>query len=387
MTSNETCVTGSPAVSNTLAMTVHPVNPVSVTISASSNPACQGSTVTFTATPVNGGSAPAFQWQINSGNVVGATDATYLYQPANGELITCRMTSNVSCPQGNPAISLPLTMTVYPLTVSYSTCHDIVTTPFAKPFQLKGGLPLGGTYSGSGVVPGTDIFDPALAVIGNNIITYSYTTADLCTDTAHVTIVNQASTPVDCSNPFMTDIRDNKVYPIVQIGGQCWMAANLNYGTRGNMPNPQSDNCLVEKYCLNDQESNCNSYGAFYQWDELMRYEPGFPGRQGICPPGWHVPTNDEWEVLFDHYGGRSLAADSLKILSTGHFRALTEGLMYGNKQWSFTSPAISAAMFWTSDPAGVARASAFGMTNRTGSVSDYKSGRENGFVVRCLRD
>ncbi|NCA78014.1 MAG: hypothetical protein EOM90_16935, partial [Alphaproteobacteria bacterium] len=89
--------------------------PVSVSIAASANPICSGSGVTFTATPVNGGASPAYQWKKNTVNISGATNATYSYTPANGDVITCLLTSNATCISGNPATSNAITMTVNPL--------------------------------------------------------------------------------------------------------------------------------------------------------------------------------------------------------------------------------------------------------------------------------
>ncbi|MCX6307215.1 MAG: choice-of-anchor J domain-containing protein, partial [Bacteroidetes bacterium] len=115
LTSNATCVTGNPATSNTVTLTVNPLLPVSVSVGASANPVCAGTSVTFTATPTNGGTTPTYQWKVNGTIVSGATNATYSYIPVNGDAVLCMLTSNASCPTGNPATSNTLTMTVNPL--------------------------------------------------------------------------------------------------------------------------------------------------------------------------------------------------------------------------------------------------------------------------------
>jgi uncharacterized protein (TIGR02145 family) len=95
----------------------------------------------------------------------------------------------------------------------------------------------------------------------------------------------------------LTDTRDGKVYPTVIIGNQRWMAGNLNYGTIINGSANQTANGLVEKYCYNNLETNCDTLGALYQWDEMMNYSADAM-HHGICPEGWHVPTDDEWKEL-----------------------------------------------------------------------------------------
>lgn len=111
LTSNVACPTGNPATSNTITITLIASNAVSVSIGASSNPVCSGTTVTFTATPTNGGAAPSYQWKVNT-IPVGGNSTTYSYIPSNGDQIICILTSNVACPTGNPATSNTITMTV-----------------------------------------------------------------------------------------------------------------------------------------------------------------------------------------------------------------------------------------------------------------------------------
>jgi len=114
LTSNASCTSGNPATSNSITMTVNPALPVSVSISASGNNVCTGTSVNFTATATNGGKSPAYQWIIN-GTAVGLNSSTYGYIPANGDVVTCVLTSNASCTSGNPATSNSISMTVNPL--------------------------------------------------------------------------------------------------------------------------------------------------------------------------------------------------------------------------------------------------------------------------------
>ena len=58
-----------------------------------------------------------------------------------------------------------------------------------------------------------------------------------------------------------------------------------------------TDNGIIEKYCYQDELEACELYGGLYQWKEIMNYSTT-PGVQGICPPEWHVPTNDDWKIL-----------------------------------------------------------------------------------------
>ncbi|NVO10127.1 MAG: T9SS type A sorting domain-containing protein [Bacteroidales bacterium] len=118
MTSNATCNTGSPATSNAITMKVNPFLPASVSISASPMGAvCTGTSVTFTATPTNGGTTPVYQWKVN-GSPVGTNINTYTFIPINGQIVSCVMTSNATpCLTGSPATSNTVTMIVSPVSV------------------------------------------------------------------------------------------------------------------------------------------------------------------------------------------------------------------------------------------------------------------------------
>jgi len=88
-----------------------------------------------------------------------------------------------------------------------------------------------------------------------------------------------------------------QVYNTVLIGTQCWMKENLNIGTRIDGINEQTNNSIIEKYCYGDDELYCDEYGGLYQWNEMMQYVTDTSTR-GICPVGWHIPTDFEWKVL-----------------------------------------------------------------------------------------
>jgi uncharacterized protein (TIGR02145 family) len=90
---------------------------------------------------------------------------------------------------------------------------------------------------------------------------------------------------------------EGQIYTTIQIGSQCWLKENLNVGIMIRGENDQSNNGVIEKYCYNDDEANCYFYGGLYQWDEMMQYSTQ-QGIQGICPSGWHVPSDAEWCTL-----------------------------------------------------------------------------------------
>jgi len=196
------------------------------------------------------------------------------------------------------------------------------------------------------------------------------------------------------------------VYPTVLIGTQCWLAKNLNVGTRINGAGNQTDNSTLEKYCYSDNESNCTTYGGLYQWDEMMQYVTT-SGTKGICPTGWHIPTDAQQHTLDDFLDTSTCLADredwgcdpaggKLKETGTTHwttpntgatnssgFTALpagfrsTDGTFYGLG---------TGAYFWSSSESGTsAWRRVLDCTYST--VYRYASDQAYGFSVRCLKD
>jgi uncharacterized protein (TIGR02145 family) len=110
---------------------------------------------------------------------------------------------------------------------------------------------------------------------------------------------------------------DGYYYNVAWIGNQTWMAENLRVGTLLPSSAPQSDNKIIEYYSYNDDRNYYSIYGGLYQWEEMMQYKPTDNGRvgttQGVCPVGWHIPTNTEWITLQDALGGVAVAGGKLK--------------------------------------------------------------------------
>jgi len=110
-------------------VTVNPILPVSVSISASATSVCAGTPVTYTALPVNKGTLPVYQWYVGS-TPVGTSSSTFTYIPLNGDAISVALTSNASpCATGSPAISNTINMIVDPLTTWIGATSTDWNTP------------------------------------------------------------------------------------------------------------------------------------------------------------------------------------------------------------------------------------------------------------------
>jgi uncharacterized delta-60 repeat protein/gliding motility-associated-like protein len=128
MTSNATCASPTSATSNTITMVVNPNVTPSATITANPGTAiCAGNSVTFTATPTNGGTAPAYQWQVNGSNV-GTNSATFTTTAlVNGDVVKVILTSNASC-----ASQIITTSNAIPMTVTAPVVASVNITASSR---------------------------------------------------------------------------------------------------------------------------------------------------------------------------------------------------------------------------------------------------------------
>ncbi|NOU45622.1 MAG: T9SS type A sorting domain-containing protein [Bacteroidales bacterium] len=185
MTSSLGCVTNNPVQSNTIQFSVTDALEVIVSITEDKNDVCAGEIITFTASTTNGGNQPTYNWYVNETNV-GDNSATFAYAPENGDIVSLVFTSSEWCVSQNPVTSNAIVAIVNALPeVSWNyTDPTTVCIEDWGPITLTGGLPEGGIYSGAGV--SGNIFNQAVAGIGNHVISYTYTDSNNCSAEAQI---------------------------------------------------------------------------------------------------------------------------------------------------------------------------------------------------------
>jgi uncharacterized protein (TIGR02145 family) len=188
------------------------------------------------------------------------------------------------------------------------------------------------------------------------------------------------------------------------------MRENLNVGTMINGSIYSGNNSIIEKYCFNNDTNNCTVYGGLYQWDEMMSYVTT-AGTQGICPNGWHIPTDAEWCTLtifldstvncgFGYYGYSGIdVGGKMKEAGFDHWDSPNTGatnssgftaLGAGERESNGTFPngLRNSTTFWSSSEGFYQN---YGETrNLYFTNSDVGRGYNNkagGLSVRCLKN
>lgn len=221
------------------------------------------------------------------------------------------------------------------------------------------------------------------------------------------TLVFQFATAIPCPVQEFVEYL-GQTYGTVQIAGQCWMQENLNAGNRIDGELDQTDNNILEKYCYDDDTLNCALYGGMYMWDEMMAYTDEASAR-GICPPGWHVPSDAEWTILegiadslysiadpvwdvFDLRGydaGKNLkSTSSWEENGNGTDKYGFTGLPAGTRS-NFGEFILQGrnAPFWTSTSLSEETVIYRILLNNTDKVYRYSFDKDSGFAVRCIKD
>ena len=208
----------------------------------------------------------------------------------------------------------------------------------------------------------------------------------------------------------VTDTRDVRHYSAVAIGNQIWMAENLKY-----LPsvNPSSTSSNIEPcYYVYGYEGmsvdgarlreNFVTYGVLYNWPAAMNGEESSDTNpstvQGVCPAGWHLPSDAEWEELIE-YLGNTLAQEKLKESGNAHwiepsiatnetgFTALPGGTLYQNEFINLTR----MGYWWsaTQESATIAKYRMMHYENYVMLPSPNPTGigKEIPMSIRCVRD
>ncbi len=213
----------------------------------------------------------------------------------------------------------------------------------------------------------------------------------------------------------VTDI-DNNTYNTVQIGNQCWMKENLRTTRYSNGTSialgSSTSTTTAYRYYPNDDQSNVSTYGYLYNWKAVMGNSSSSSanpsGVQGICPTGWHVPSDAEWTQLTDYVSGQSQYVCGVSnshiakaLASTTGWQSSSQICAVGNNPNANNATGFSVlpsegggygdyAYFWSATEVGSFSAYCMGLAYdmpdvyRGGDLEIYKY---LGFSVRCLRD
>jgi len=209
--------------------------------------------------------------------------------------------------------------------------------------------------------------------------------------------------PVSCNkdednkSSTVTDIEGN-IYHTVKIGSQVWMVENLkttryNDGTEIPLVTDSVvwNNLSTPAYCwMNNNSANKETYGALYNWYAVNTGK--------LCPEGWHVPTNEEWQTLIEYLGGINVAGSELKESGLTHWTAPNEGACNCSGFTALPGGCrvteeivfnyfLFASYWWTSTEEDPGNAWWWSVNYVSTSVVGYFLSMDYGFSVRCIKD
>lgn len=205
--------------------------------------------------------------------------------------------------------------------------------------------------------------------------------------------------PTGCTKDEETSITDidGNIYSSVTIGTQTWMAENLKttrYNDRSPIPLVKDElefrKLTTPAYCWyhNNETYYKNLYGALYNWYSVKTGK--------LCPTGWHVPTDTEFETLADFLGGREVAGGKLKEAGTRHwktpntgatnevgFTALPGGFRNHSGLFNYWCNRL-IGYWWTSSE----KRSSWHIISNSSAIQPINDWpRQSGFSVRCIMD
>ena len=178
----------------------------------------------------------------------------------------------------------------------------------------------------------------------------------------------------------LVDARDNQSYKTIVIGKQTWMAENLNY-----VFNEPSEDWDSLSFCVYNVVDSCSKYGRLYMWDAAKQ----------ACPEGWHLPSNEEWNVLWSAVGGVECASEKLRSRNGWYhggngsdaygFTVIPAGARNGSGGYSTFG---KEGVFWsaTEDKAS-GNIWRWEFISDTDQVYSYQTLKKVALSIRCLKD
>lgn len=209
-----------------------------------------------------------------------------------------------------------------------------------------------------------------------------------------------------CGSSVIKDI-DGNTYTTVQIGTQCWLRENLRTTKYANGTEIDKEGIF--------NNGNALSYGFFYTWYATMGYDTGIGVNQGVCPNGWHVPGDGEWQILAQYLErhwkyccrcsssntniAKSLASpmgwlDCTYDCSIGNKMARNNASGFSAVPAGFYSPTDkkydeigNQAIFWSATEIDQSKAYTRTLENSSKGISRENKDKRFGFSVRCVKN
>jgi uncharacterized protein (TIGR02145 family) len=196
-----------------------------------------------------------------------------------------------------------------------------------------------------------------------------------------------------CGKQFKSDV-DGYPYQSVSIGQQCWMQSNLRVSKYRNGDNiihitddtqwSRTNTSSTGAWCnYNNDANNGTIYGKLYNWYAVN-------DSRGLCPTGWHLPTDGDWTTLENHLDGTSVAGSKIKSTAgwsnngngtnSSGFTALPGG--YRDSSGRFFAENLST-YWWVMKNEPWFRS----LNHNNEKIDAYNSDEAMGFSVRCIRD
>ena len=179
------------------------------------------------------------------------------------------------------------------------------------------------------------------------------------------------------------------------------MAENLNVGEMVDGDKDQNDDTKIERYCYDNDTTNCQKYGGLYQWAEAMKLSSECntkscadsikPNHQGICPDGWRLLTYDDIYVIV-HADGNKNGVEDIRSTNFGGMNYSGFSLMGTGYLWNYEFKSLKETTYWhypeEAIRGGDINVKSFsGRQNNTSTaMTSQDANKTHGFSVRCAK-